>query len=256
MHFARGRDYAAGRAVPAAGGGEGHAAVGASGGHCPSDPGARRCWRPCQRPRRGPSRNSTCSMALGPALMATKGWAAPEVEQTYARARVLCAQVRRDTPALPDAAGLMSVLSQPGSIADRTGAGRSSSTGWPSARPCRRTAWRPMTPSGRPCSIWATMPRPGRTSSRASPSPTRRRSRPWRSSHGVAPGVACLAYAAPTLWCSGLSGAGPATVSGGLAAGPGAGASPESGAGPAPVRPTCITAAARSQRSRRRLMLS
>ena len=33
-------------------------------------------------------------LALGPALMAAKGWAAPEVEQTYARARVLCTQVR------------------------------------------------------------------------------------------------------------------------------------------------------------------
>ena len=38
-------------------------------------------------------------LALGPALMATKGIAAPEVEQTYARARALCAQVG-DTPQL------------------------------------------------------------------------------------------------------------------------------------------------------------
>lgn len=32
-------------------------------------------------------------IALGPALITTKSQAAPEVEQTYARARVLCAQV-------------------------------------------------------------------------------------------------------------------------------------------------------------------
>ena len=32
-------------------------------------------------------------LALGPALMATRGRAAPEVEQTYARARVLCEQI-------------------------------------------------------------------------------------------------------------------------------------------------------------------
>jgi predicted ATPase len=32
-------------------------------------------------------------LALGPAFMATKGLAAPEVEQTYARARTLCAQI-------------------------------------------------------------------------------------------------------------------------------------------------------------------
>lgn len=41
-------------------------------------------------------------IALGPALMATKGYAAPEVEQTYARARVLCQQVG-DTPQLSTA---------------------------------------------------------------------------------------------------------------------------------------------------------
>jgi predicted ATPase len=38
-------------------------------------------------------------LALGPALMATKGQGAPEVEQTYARAQVLCQQVG-DTPQL------------------------------------------------------------------------------------------------------------------------------------------------------------
>jgi predicted ATPase len=32
-------------------------------------------------------------IALGPALMAARGWAAPEVEQTYGRARALCAQL-------------------------------------------------------------------------------------------------------------------------------------------------------------------
>ena len=34
-------------------------------------------------------------IALGPALMVTRGWAAPEVEQTYARARALCTQLGR-----------------------------------------------------------------------------------------------------------------------------------------------------------------
>jgi predicted ATPase len=38
-------------------------------------------------------------LALGPVLMATKGFAAPEVERTYARARALCTQVG-DTPRL------------------------------------------------------------------------------------------------------------------------------------------------------------
>ena len=37
--------------------------------------------------------------ALGPALLATKGWRAPEVAQAYTRARELCQQVG-DTPQL------------------------------------------------------------------------------------------------------------------------------------------------------------
>ena len=61
-------------------------------------------------------------IALGPALMATKGPAAPEVEQTYARARALCAAGGRDAPALSDPAGLMAVLSQPGGVANGAGA--------------------------------------------------------------------------------------------------------------------------------------
>ena len=32
-------------------------------------------------------------LSLGPALIATKGWAAREVEQTYSRAQELCQQV-------------------------------------------------------------------------------------------------------------------------------------------------------------------
>ena len=45
-------------------------------------------------------------LALGPALMAARGWAAPEVEQTYARARVLCAQVRKTAQLFPALRGL------------------------------------------------------------------------------------------------------------------------------------------------------
>jgi predicted ATPase len=48
-------------------------------------------------------------LALGPALQATKGSAAPEVEQTYTRARALCGQVG-DTPRLfPVLRGLANV---------------------------------------------------------------------------------------------------------------------------------------------------
>ena len=45
-------------------------------------------------------------IALGPALMATKGTAASEVEQTYARARVLCAQVGETPQLFPVLRGL------------------------------------------------------------------------------------------------------------------------------------------------------
>jgi predicted ATPase len=45
-------------------------------------------------------------LALGPALMAAKGWAAPEVENTYARARVLCAQVKKTPQLFPTLRGL------------------------------------------------------------------------------------------------------------------------------------------------------
>jgi predicted ATPase len=45
-------------------------------------------------------------LALGPALMTTKGTASPEVEQTYARARALCAQVGETPQLFPTLRGL------------------------------------------------------------------------------------------------------------------------------------------------------
>lgn len=45
-------------------------------------------------------------IALGSALMAAKGWAAPEVEQTYGRARALCAQLGETSQAFPTLWGL------------------------------------------------------------------------------------------------------------------------------------------------------
>ena len=55
-------------------------------------------------------------VALGPALLATKGHAAPDVERAYSRARELCAQVG-DTPHLfPVLRGLMLYYQQRGDI--------------------------------------------------------------------------------------------------------------------------------------------
>jgi predicted ATPase/DNA-binding winged helix-turn-helix (wHTH) protein/class 3 adenylate cyclase len=45
-------------------------------------------------------------IALGPALMATRGYGAPEVEQTYARARELCRQVGETPQLFPTLRGL------------------------------------------------------------------------------------------------------------------------------------------------------
>jgi predicted ATPase/DNA-binding winged helix-turn-helix (wHTH) protein len=45
-------------------------------------------------------------LALGPALMFTRGYAAPEVEQTYTRARALCAQVGETPQLFPTLLGL------------------------------------------------------------------------------------------------------------------------------------------------------
>src|SRR5262249_49244915 len=45
-------------------------------------------------------------IALGPALMATRGWAAPEVEQTYGRARALCTQLGETAQLFPTLWGL------------------------------------------------------------------------------------------------------------------------------------------------------
>ena len=68
-----------------------------------------RCSGHCRTPLSVPSRSWPCRSTLGPALMATKGYAAPEVEQAYARARELCQQLG-DTPQLfPVLRGLWSI---------------------------------------------------------------------------------------------------------------------------------------------------
>jgi class 3 adenylate cyclase len=53
-----------------------------------------------------PETSERLQIALGPALMATKGWAVPEVEQTYARARALCQQLGETPQLFPTLRGL------------------------------------------------------------------------------------------------------------------------------------------------------
>ena len=52
------------------------------------------------------SKNWTLQTALGPALIATKGYAAPEVEQAYTRARELCQQMGETPHVFPVLRGL------------------------------------------------------------------------------------------------------------------------------------------------------
>ena len=60
----------------------------------------------------------TLQLTLGAPLMATKGFAAPEVEAAYTRARELCQQVGETPQLFPVLFGLWSVLSCAGRVAD------------------------------------------------------------------------------------------------------------------------------------------
>ena len=119
-------------------------------------------------------------IALGSALTATKGQAAPEVEQTYARAQALCAQVGETPQLFPTLGAYVGSIATGGHYRPHGSSGNSS-IGWRSVRLIRRTAWRRIKPLGQPYSRWATTPPPGRTSSRGSSSPIRPWNEPWRS---------------------------------------------------------------------------
>ena len=153
-------------------------------------------------------------LALGPALMAAKGWAAPEVEQTYARARVLCAQVRQTPQLFPTLHGLWRFYRSRGALP----------TAFELGEELYRLAQREAVPThllaahdalGQTLFYLGDYTAAWRHFAQGIPliDPTVQRAQALH--HGIAPGVACLAYAAPALWCSGLSRAGPPTVSGG-----------------------------------------
>ena len=164
--------------------------------------------------------------------MATKGMAAPEVEQTYARARALCAQVGETPSSSRRCGAYVGSISTGGRCRRRGSWGTALPAG--AARGRRRcTAWKPMKRSGPPCSIWANTPPPGRIFEQgiALIDPTAQRALALR--HGVAPGVRCLVVCGQHAVVPGLSGAGRAAESGGAGPGPGAGPSLESGVRPA-----------------------
>ena len=73
--------------------------------------------------------------ALGPAWMAAKGYAAPEVEQAYARARELCRQLGEHARLFSVLRGVGSILFRAGEISD--GAGVRRGTPQPGSVPAR-----------------------------------------------------------------------------------------------------------------------
>ena len=92
-----------------------------------------------------PERTSTScvlQLTLGPALVATKGHAAPEVEQAYARARELCQQVGETPQLFPVLWGCGGLCCIRGEFQKAHELG-SSFSAWRSARTTRRCSWKP-----------------------------------------------------------------------------------------------------------------
>ena len=140
---------------------------------------------------------------------------------------------RRDAPALPDAAGLMSVLSEPGSVADGAGAGGTALRAWRSVRPTPTALLEAHDALGTTLFYLGDYAA-ARThleqgialidpSGAAGPGAP-----PWRGAWGAVPGDC-----GPDAVVPGLSGAGAAAEPGGAGTGPGAGPSLQSGDGPA-----------------------
>ena len=130
-------------------------------------------------------------VALGPALMATKGYASPEVEHTFARAWEFCQQLGEPPQRFPVLNGLCTAYWVAASTGKR-GTRPSSFCTWPSARRTRPPSWSPTGPWARCCTSWGRWRRPARILPRASrstiPSSTAhsplpmartRGSRPW-----------------------------------------------------------------------------
>ena len=141
-------------------------------------------------------------VALGPALMATKGQGAPEVEQTYARARELCQQVG-DTPQLfPTLRGLWRFYQGRGALLTARELGEQL------LRLAQREA-APMPQLEAHNALGQTLFHGGDYAAArthleqgiALIDPTTQRTQALR--HGEASGVRCLATAARVLWCLG-----------------------------------------------------
>jgi len=141
-------------------------------------------------------------IALGPALSATRGMAAPEVEQTYARARALCEQVGETPQLFPTLRGLYRFYLNRGALPTALVLGEQ----------LLRLAQREAAPTSRleahealgaalfMLGDYATA-RMHLEQGIALSDPAAERAQALR--HGTAPGVVCLIMAAHTLWCLG-----------------------------------------------------
>jgi predicted ATPase len=149
-----------------------------------------------------PQQELDLQMALGPAFIATKGYAAPEVERTYARARALCAQVGETPRLFPALAGLCRFYQSRGTL--------------PTARELGEQLYRLAQRGAEPTHLLEAHEALGSTlfflgeyaaarthleQGVALIDPTAQRALAFR--HGVAPGVGCLYFAALPLWCLG-----------------------------------------------------
>ena len=86
----------------------------------------------------------TLQLTLGPALMATKGYAAPEVGASlHPGARAVPAG-RGNPSALPRAVWAVAVLSDAGGVPDGARAGRAAPAAWPSSMQDPALLWRPI----------------------------------------------------------------------------------------------------------------
>ena len=143
-------------------------------------------------------------ITLGPALMTTKGYAAPEAERAYARARALC-QRGGETPQLFSVLrGLWQFYNGAGGVPDGTRAGGAVSQPGPAGRRPGAPAGGPpravdhAVPAGRAVA-WRTPPGAGRAGALRPRSSTAR----WPSCYGQDPGVCCRGVAAWALWLLG-----------------------------------------------------
>ena len=191
-----------GHCVLAAGGAARSAALGPSGSRASPAPPGWNCWRRCPTTPERTQQELALHMALGPVLMATRGHAAAEVEQTYTRAWELCQQLGETPQLFPALRGLWRFYQAGGRLATA----REVAEELLSQAQRHHDASRLLAAH---TSLGTTLAWMGAfTAARshleqgiALSDPEVQRTLILR--YGQAPGVQCLDYAAFTLWCLG-----------------------------------------------------